>query len=76
MKQQFAVYDSDTPATLKQGQGHQTLYHLVDPEQGYNDAKFEKNLARTVSVKKPAIKFLPNQKTHQLFPLNMCESQK
>ena len=28
--------------TLKQGQGHQTWYRLVDPKQGYNNAKFEK----------------------------------
>ena len=34
-KKQFAVYDSDTPVTLKQGQSHQTQYELVDPEQGY-----------------------------------------
>ena len=33
--QQFAVCDSDTPVTLKQGQSHQTCYELVDPEQGY-----------------------------------------
>ena len=31
-KKQFAIYDSDTPVTLKQDQGHQTLYdELVDP---------------------------------------------
>ena len=35
-------FDSDTPVTLKQGQGHQTWYELVDPSQGYNNAKFEK----------------------------------
>ena len=38
---QFAVYDSDTPVTLKQGQGHQTWYELVDTKHGYNNAKFE-----------------------------------
>ena len=42
LKKQFAVYDSDTPVTLKQGQGHQTWYELVDPKQGYNHAKFER----------------------------------
>ena len=39
-KKQFAIYDSDTPVTLKQGQDHQTWYKLVDPKQGYNYAKF------------------------------------
>ena len=29
-KPQCAVYDSDTSVTLKQGQGHQTWYDLVD----------------------------------------------
>ena len=37
-KKQFAVYDFDKPVTLKQGQGHQTLYALVDPKQSYNHA--------------------------------------
>ena len=41
-KKQFAVYDSDKPVTLKQCQGHQTWYELVDPKQGYNNAKLEK----------------------------------
>ena len=39
---QFAVYDSDTPVTLKQGQGHQTWYEFLDPKQGHNKAKFFK----------------------------------
>ena len=30
-EKQFAVHDSDTPVTLKQGQGHQPWYELVDP---------------------------------------------
>ena len=30
------------PVTLKQGQGHQTWYEVVDPRQGYNTAKFER----------------------------------
>ena len=41
-KKQFAVHDSDTPETLKQGQSHHTWYDLVDSMQGYNKAKFEK----------------------------------
>ena len=28
--------------TLKQGQGHQTWYELVDPKQGKKNAKLEK----------------------------------
>ena len=31
-KKQFAVYDSDTPVTLK-GKGHETWYELLDPKQ-------------------------------------------
>ena len=38
-QKQVAVYDSDTPVTLKQGQGHQTWYKSVNPKQGYNNAK-------------------------------------
>ena len=38
---QSAVYNSDTPVTLKQGQGHQASYEVVDPKQGCNDSKFE-----------------------------------
>ena len=41
-KKQLAVYDSDTPVSLKQGQGHQIWDELVDHKQGYNSAKFEK----------------------------------
>ena len=43
-KKQFSIHVADTFVTLKQGQGHQTWYHLADPKQGYNNAKFE-NLA-------------------------------
>ena len=38
-KKQSAAYGSDTPVTLKQGQGHKTSNELVDPKQGYNNAK-------------------------------------
>ena len=41
---QFAVYISDTPVTLKQSHGHQTQNEDVDPEQGYNRAKFESDV--------------------------------
>ena len=37
--------------TLKQGQGHQTWYELVDPKQGYNNAKFEKPRLNSVCEK-------------------------
>ena len=47
----FAIYDSDTPVTLKQGQGHQTWFELVDPRQGYNNAKFEKPSLNSVFEK-------------------------
>ena len=50
-KKQFAAYDSEIPVTLKQGQGHQTWYKLVDPKQGYNNAKFGKPRFNTVSEK-------------------------
>ena len=36
------MYVFETLVTLKQGQGHKTLYDLVDPKQGYNQAKFER----------------------------------
>ena len=42
------VHDSDTHVTLKQGQGHQTWYELVDPKQGYNNAKFEQTCLKSV----------------------------
>ena len=66
----FAVYESDTPVTLQQGQGHQTWYDLVDQKQGYHNAKFE-NLAQTVSMKKQTI-YIFCCYCH-LSPLNMCE---
>ena len=43
-QKQFAVYDSDTPVTWKQGQGQQTWYELVDSKQGYNNARLTKML--------------------------------
>ena len=47
-KEQFVAYDSPTPVTLKQGQGHQTWYKLVETKQGYNNAKFEKPYSNSV----------------------------
>ena len=46
--QQFAVCDSDTPVTLKQGQSHQTCYELVEPKHGYNNTNFEKPCLKSV----------------------------
>ena len=40
-KTQFAVYDSDTPVTLKQGKGHQTWYKIVNPKQVHNNTKIK-----------------------------------
>ena len=51
LEKQFAVYNSDTTVTLKQGQGHQTWCELVDPKQGYNIAKYEKSCFNSVHVK-------------------------
>ena len=39
------------PRLLKQGQGHQTCYELVDQKQGYNNAKFEKPHLNSVCEK-------------------------
>ena len=39
---QSAVYDSDIPVTLKQGQGNQTWFDLLDPKQVHNYARFER----------------------------------
>ena len=61
--------------TLRQGQGHQVWYELVDPKQGYNKAKFEKPCLNSVCETAHA-KVLSNQEMHQLSPLNMCENQK
>ena len=40
-KTKLTGYDSYTPVTLKQSQGHQTWYDLADPKQGYNHAKLK-----------------------------------
>ena len=50
-QKQFAVNDSDTPMTLKLGQGHQTWPELVDPKQGYNNAQLKKLLLNSVREK-------------------------
>ena len=50
-KKQFAVYDSDTPVTLKRSKGHRNCYELVDLKKGYNNAKFEKPCWNKVRAK-------------------------
>ena len=48
---QFAIYDADIRVTLKQGQGHQTWYELENPNQGYDNTKFEKPCLNSVREK-------------------------
>ena len=50
-KKQFAVYESQIPVTLKEGQGHQTWYELVDPKQDDNNVKFQKPCLNSVCEK-------------------------
>ena len=50
-KKQIVVYDSDTPVTLKQDQGHQTWSELVNPKQGYHNAKFENHHSNSILEK-------------------------
>ena len=51
--------------TLQQGQGHQTWNELVDPKQGYDNAKFEKKKKKNSLEKCPWKKnrALSNQET-------------
>ena len=51
-KKQFAVYDSDTPVTLKHGQGHQTWYELTAPKQDSNLMQVCKTLLEQCACKK------------------------
>ena len=55
--------------TLKYGQGNQTWFELLDPQKGYNHAKFERPPLNSV-CEKPTIKILSNQKTRQLHSLD------
>ena len=73
-----AIYYADTPATLKQGQGHQTKNANADPEQGHYYTKFE-DLALMVLEKKPALFyyffFFSNEEVCQLSSLDTCKRQ-
>ena len=40
---QFVVFVSDTPLTLKHGQGYQTWCESLDLKRGCNQAKFERS---------------------------------
>ena len=59
---------------LKQGQGHQIWYKLVDPKQGYDSAKIEKHRLNSVRERADDA-FLSNQTTRQIPPFSTCESQ-
>ena len=71
---------NDSHVTLKQGQGNQSWYELVDLKEGYNHAKFEKPHFNNAHKKNPTVVFFfffwSNQETCPFSPLNMCESQK
>ena len=73
-EKQFAVYDSDSPVILKQGQSHQNWYESVEPSKVIIMHNL-KNLTWSESVREPAIKFLSKQETRQLLHLSgsfMC----
>ena len=77
-KKQFAVYDSEKPVTLKQGQGHQTWYELVEPKQGYNNAHLNSVHERAnnkVFVRSGNINYLPCKMHSQLTqsPISLCQ---
>ena len=75
-KRQSADYDFDTSVTLKQGQGHQTWFELVDSKQGCYNTNFEKSRLNSVPQKKSQKHFSSNQETGKLSPLHMHESKK
>ena len=71
---QFAVYISDRPMTLKQSQSHQIQNDNVDPEEGYNHAKFERSSFNNVQERD--LSLYSNDGMCQLSPLNMCAHPK
>ena len=50
-KKNHISYEYDTPVTLKQGQGNQTWYKLVDPKECWSNTKFEKPHLNSVHEK-------------------------
>ena len=75
-KTKFTGYDSNTPVTLKQSQGHQTWYDLADPKQGYNNLKFEKPRLNNVCEKANNKRFCHIRKKKSLSSLNNAEVKK
>ena len=73
-----AAYTSDTPVTLKQGQGHKSQNDDVDPKLGNNHSKVEtvcfNAVCEEANVKGFLVCFL--NEIHQLSALNMCDHQK
>ena len=67
--QNFAVYISDTPVTLKQSQGHKTY---TNPDPKVISMQSSKALTLMVSYKKP----MSNKEICQLSPLSMCKKKK
>ena len=51
LKNNFVVYNSNTPLTSKESQGHQIWHDLVDPKQAYNNTKFKKTHLNSVCGK-------------------------
>ena len=47
-KNQFSVYDFDKPATLKQGQSHQTWYEVEEQKQVNNHVQFKRHPLNSV----------------------------
>ena len=64
-----------TPVALKQSQDHQTYNENLDPEQGYNHAKFERSRFSSV-WDKGDLQIFSNKDISQLSPLNMCRNKK
>ena len=73
-KIQFAVYISDTPVTLKEGEGDQTWYESVDHKQDYNHAQFERPPLNSVQGKANVTVF-DKSGNHLLSPLNTGGNQ-
>ena len=61
--------------TLNKSQGQRTYDENVDPEQGYNRAKFERSRFNSVREKGNDRKSSKDE-ICQLSPLNMCENLK
>ena len=65
---QLAIYISDTPVTLKQGQGHQTYNDYVDTKHGYTHLKFERLCFNGVQEKAKIKAFFSNEKSVSYLP--------